>query len=682
MAYIGREPLGGEVILLNSIESQFNGVLTTFNLTRTVSGVTSAFYPVGSQQLLVSLGGVIQRPDPTGDAGFRISFNTIIFAVAPPAGTSCFIVSYGNITDIGSPANNTVTTDKLVDGSVTPAKLSTGGPWWLSNGNAGIGTTNPLERLHVISATDNQGAIVENTTNRASITIKSASTSSSSYVNFGNSSGSSRAFIDFRESESRLSLFTSFVGGFINFYTDNQQERLRITSAGNVGIGITNPGAKLVVNGSGNLIRLGDGTNTFDVRFQGPNNWATQLDTTNDIFNISRNSVSLVTVRSDGNLGIGTTNPSERLDIWASSGSAGVRAYAPTGNAAFYEASGSNNTVRARLQSSGTDAWIGTITNHDFWISTNNSEKVRVLANGNVGIGTTNPSQRLVVQNGGISVSGAAAPNLNLNPTNGLSGNADISFNGTTFTLISNSSSADLVLGANTERVRITSTGNVGVGTTNPFDIFDIYKDQNASTILYLRNPNSGVSSRSRIIVSSDTGAGSMSIGMHSSNYSGAANQGWVWTSGASTPLVFGTIGTNRMIITTSGDVGIGTTNPGFKLEVNGSFAATTKSFLIKHPTKENYKLRHGSLEGPENGVYVRGRTSTNIIELPDYWTGLVDADSITVNLTPIGNRHIWVDSINNNKVYINSEDTIDCFYTVFAERKDVEKLIVEIEEN
>ena len=131
-----------------------------------------------------------------------------------------------------------------------------------------------------------------------------------------------------------------------------------------------------------------------------------------------------------------------------------------------------------------------------------------------------------------------------------------------------------------------------------------------------------------------------------------------------------------------SGSVGIGTASPQYKLHVVGSFAATTKSFVIPHPTKPNYKLQHGSLEGPENGVYIRGRTTENIIELPEYWTELVDNDSITVNLTPIGNKHIWIEEINNNKVYIDSNSDIDCFYTVFAERKDVEKLIVEIEEN
>jgi len=128
MAYIGRSPTPGEVIVLNSIESQFNGVLTTFNLTRTTGGVTSDFYPVSSAHLFVSLGGVIQEPDPTGDTGFRINFNTIVFAVPPPAGTSCFIICYGNVVDIGAPA----------DGTVSPIKLTSGGPSWDSSGNVTV----------------------------------------------------------------------------------------------------------------------------------------------------------------------------------------------------------------------------------------------------------------------------------------------------------------------------------------------------------------------------------------------------------------------------------------------------------------------------------------------------------------------------------------------------------------
>ena len=133
------------------------------------------------------------------------------------------------------------------------------------------------------------------------------------------------------------------------------------------------------------------------------------------------------------------------------------------------------------------------------------------------------------------------------------------------------------------------------------------------------------------------------------------------------------------------GNVGIGTSAPVYTLQVVGSFAATTKSFVIDHPTKPGMKLRYGSLEGPENGVYVRGRLKGNTIELPEYWTKLVDPDSITVNLTPIGkHQNLYVLCIKDNVVHIENSglfpSKIDCFYTVYGERVDVEKLVVEIE--
>jgi hypothetical protein len=89
-------------------------------------------------------------------------------------------------------------------------------------------------------------------------------------------------------------------------------------------------------------------------------------------------------------------------------------------------------------------------------------------------------------------------------------------------------------------------------------------------------------------------------------------------------------------------------------------------------------KLRHGSLEGPENGVYIRGTATDGIIELPEYWTKLVDAESITVSLTPIGKfQKVFVKEIRDNKVFLGGKN-INCFFTVFAERKDIDKLVVE----
>ena len=115
-----------------------------------------------------------------------------------------------------------------------------------------------------------------------------------------------------------------------------------------------------------------------------------------------------------------------------------------------------------------------------------------------------------------------------------------------------------------------------------------------------------------------------------------------------------------------------------------GSIVATTKLFDIKHPSKEGHRLAHASLEGPEIGVYHRGRTRTNEITLPDYWKDLVREDSITVQLQPIGHpQKIIVKEFDNEKIIIDSENTwIDCFYHVYGERKDGERLIPEYEGN
>ena len=90
----------------------------------------------------------------------------------------------------------------------------------------------------------------------------------------------------------------------------------------------------------------------------------------------------------------------------------------------------------------------------------------------------------------------------------------------------------------------------------------------------------------------------------------------------------------------------------------------------------------HGSLEGAEHGVYVRGKLDgDDEIELPDYWKELVDEDTITVQLTAIGKKQdLWVKDIENNIVFVGSStNQVKCFYFIQAERKDVEKIIVEV---
>ena len=107
------------------------------------------------------------------------------------------------------------------------------------------------------------------------------------------------------------------------------------------------------------------------------------------------------------------------------------------------------------------------------------------------------------------------------------------------------------------------------------------------------------------------------------------------------------------------------------------------KSFDIEHPSKEGHRLRHVCVEGPTSDVYVRGRLKNkNVIELPEYWKGLVDSDSVTVHLQPIGDRHFHLNivKVDNQQILVKEADDkpIDCFYHVYGERKDVEKNIAE----
>ena len=121
-------------------------------------------------------------------------------------------------------------------------------------------------------------------------------------------------------------------------------------------------------------------------------------------------------------------------------------------------------------------------------------------------------------------------------------------------------------------------------------------------------------------------------------------------------------------------------------LTIQGALYATSKSFRIAHPLDEDKLLTYGSLEGPENGVYIRGNLSgSEVIVLPDYWFKLVDLDSITVQLTPKGKfQKLYVKEILADRIYVGIEgwfkgvEHIKCSYTVYAERKDVDKLKVE----
>ena len=109
------------------------------------------------------------------------------------------------------------------------------------------------------------------------------------------------------------------------------------------------------------------------------------------------------------------------------------------------------------------------------------------------------------------------------------------------------------------------------------------------------------------------------------------------------------------------------------------------KGFDIKHPNKKGHRLRHVCVEGPEAAVYVRGTLkNSNIIELPEYWKGLVDPESISITLTPIGSyQELYIKNIEwGQKVTVmnSTSGSIHCFYSIWASRIDGEPLVVEYE--
>ena len=122
------------------------------------------------------------------------------------------------------------------------------------------------------------------------------------------------------------------------------------------------------------------------------------------------------------------------------------------------------------------------------------------------------------------------------------------------------------------------------------------------------------------------------------------------------------------------------------RLEARHSRAdALPKCFDMPHPTHgEGHRLAQACIQGPEVAVYCRGRCrNSKEIVLPSYWKDLVHINSISVQLQAIGaHQDIIIKRWDDQKVYLQSQGgmPIDCFYHIYAERKDCNALVVEYE--
>lgn len=179
-----------------------------------------------------------------------------------------------------------------------------------------------------------------------------------------------------------------------------------------------------------------------------------------------------------GNVGIGTASPGSKLDLVVSGSGTTLDGYNVANGAVggIFKLTGASYSYRALganmlwAGGDGANTYIGTSTNHYLALGTNAFEYMRIATNGNLGIGTTSPAAKLHLTGGNEL--------LRLQSDNGyiqwfdnanLSALGYIGANSSAYNIIAQSGSAPLILGTNsTERMRITSGGNVGIGTTSP----------------------------------------------------------------------------------------------------------------------------------------------------------------------------------------------------------------------
>ena len=116
-----------------------------------------------------------------------------------------------------------------------------------------------------------------------------------------------------------------------------------------------------------------------------------------------------------------------------------------------------------------------------------------------------------------------------------------------------------------------------------------------------------------------------------------------------------------------------GTKTPFVSGKIFTGKAMGNKPFDLAHPIQKGKRVRHICAEGPEPAIYIRGKLEgEHIIKLPDYWKGLVDYDTITVNLTPFGRRdNLYVKDIQEDRIIVAGDylANVNCFYQVWVAR-------------
>ena len=392
-----------------------------------------------------------------------------------------------------------------------------------SSNKVGIGTTSPSQ---IFTIENNSGFFRINT-----------STSTYPRIEVGSASGSTAAIIN------RITGSQNIIFG------ESSDSGNYIFRGGNVGIGTTSPSFKLDVNGSTNI----DGTlfvNAVNnhirlIDSNGTGNFSVGVNNNFQIRDITANTTPLtikagtpgntIVTTSSGNVGIGTPSPQEELHI--SSSVPAIRIEDTDGG--YAQIVGSNGSLSLRADQANT------VASSIIDFSIDNSERMRIEAGGNVGIGTTSPSSKFVVADG--MSGGSSQTGLEFIPQDSNNRNIIFSYDRSSSAykqLNFDASDFRFNPGGSTQVV-IDSSGNVGIGTTSPSNKLDVIGDASV-TALRVGSSASGEG----IIRHYSTGGQGIGIVTGTINASGIG-------------LYVSHSANNR-------NVGVGTTDPQSKLQVDG----------------------------------------------------------------------------------------------------------------
>jgi len=432
-----------------------------------------------------------------------------------------------------------------------------------SSGDVGIGTDSPQAKLDVVvsdvsvSPNGNSSAVFRrNGDNYISLL---SSTAGEGGVLFGNSGDAADGWLAYKNGSGNQ---------YITIGTANS-EKMRIDSAGKVGIGHSVLYHKFSVNGNID-IRGGNGSfltfNNGDAKIIANNNGAGR-DLSFETYNGS-SSAERMRITAGGEVGIGTTSPDAKLDI--------------QGDGADFFLQSADFKI-ARIQPRGTGA---NLDKGLFSLFDGSAENVRIdtegnswLNGGNVGIGHTSPTAPLDVRRS--DASGRVAEFHN-NVGYGI--NIDVESDGGVNTIgtATNQALAFVTNGGSNERMRIDVAGNVGIGTSSPTSVGGGAK----LTVLQGADGN--------IVFARGGSTRQVQLGTTSTT-------GYINADNASGGLTFNVNTTERMRLNTSGNLGIGTSSPSEKLTVSGNGNFTGKLAVgstASHSTYEFYNQDRAYFNG------------------------------------------------------------------------------------